>query len=98
MKLIDKALEDVGLSHFNKKYIYTLSGGEQQRVALARTFVKPGNIILTDEPTGNLDEKNSEIVFNLLDKLKHDNKTVVIVTHNIELAKKCDILIDIRNL
>ena len=95
IKLIDNALLKVGLQKFNKKLVYTLSGGEQQRVALARTIIKPGSIVLTDEPTGNLDEKNGNIVFDLLEQLKKDNKTVVIVTHNLELARRCDNLIEI---
>ena len=95
IKLINEALEKVGLSEFNKKPVYTLSGGEQQRVALARTIIKPGNIVLTDEPTGNLDEYNGNIVFDLLEQLKEQNKTVIIVTHNLELAKKCDYLVEL---
>ncbi|MFV0380121.1 MAG: ATP-binding cassette domain-containing protein [Anaerorhabdus sp.] len=60
----------VDLSDLNKQLVCTLSGGEQQRVALARTIIKPGNIVLTDEPTGNLDEYNGNIVFELLKDLK----------------------------
>ena len=95
IKLINEALEKVGLSEFNKKPVYTLSDGEQQKVALARTIIKPGNIVLTDEPTGNLDEYNGNIVFDLLEQLKEQNKTVIIVTHNLEIAKKYDYLVEI---
>jgi len=95
--LIETALKEVGLADSLKKYVYTLSGGEQQRVALARTMIKPGNIILTDEPTGNLDEKNSDIVFELLKNLKNQNKTIIIVTHDLEIAKKCDQVINLNN-
>ncbi len=68
----------------NRK-IYTLSGGEQQRVALARLIVKPCQIILADEPTGNLDEENTEIVIKLLFKMNEQGKTIIMVTHNHSL-------------
>lgn len=91
--LIKKALKDVSLNNYENKKIYTLSGGEQQRVALARAILKPGNIILADEPTGNLDSKNSQLVMKILKKLQSDGKTIIIVTHDNELAKKCDRII-----
>lgn len=87
---INNALKSVGLENYNKKKVYTLSGGEQQRVALARVILKKGNIILADEPTGNLDDNNSEIVMNILKKLQKEGKTIVIVTHNQKIADQCD--------
>lgn len=75
----------------------TVSGGEAQRVALARCILKPGDLILADEPTGSLDPKMSDEVFSLLLSLRNDyNKTILIVTHDMDMAKKCDRAIDIN--
>lgn len=83
----EEALEFVGLSDKINQYVYTLSGGEQQRVALARLLVKKCNIILADEPTGSLDRKNADIVMELLDKLNKIGKTVIVVTHDEKAVK-----------
>lgn len=76
------ALEKVGLQDKLYNKIYTLSGGEQQRIALARLFLKKCNIILADEPTGSLDTKNAQIVMSSLLDLNQEGKTVIIVTHD----------------
>lgn len=89
-KKINEALELVDLNEFNDKKIFTLSGGEQQRVALARVILKKGNIILADEPTGNLDVENTDKVMKILKKLKEDGKLIIIVTHSLSLADECD--------
>lgn len=89
-KKINEALELVDLNEFNDKKIFTLSGGEQQRVALARVILKKGNIILADEPTGNLDAENTDKVMKILKKLKEDGKLIIIVTHSLSLANECD--------
>lgn len=68
------------------KKIYQLSGGEQQRVAIARLYLKESDYIFADEPTGNLDIKNRDMVFELLKKLNESGKAVVYVTHDLELA------------
>lgn len=81
-KTPEKALEEVGLTDKIDSKVYTLSGGEQQRVALARLMVKKCDIVLADEPTGSLDRKNAQNVIELLQKLNHDGKTVVMVTHD----------------
>ena len=78
------------MNEFNDKKIFTLSGGEQQRVALARVILKKGNIILADEPTGNLDVENTDKVMKILKKLKEDGKLIIIVTHSLSLANECD--------
>ena len=75
-----------------------LSGGQQQRVAIARAIINNPSIILADEPTGNLDPENSEIVFNLLIKIvKNYNSSLLMVTHNIDLAKKLERIITITD-
>ena len=75
--------------------IYNLSGGEQQRIALARVILKESSLILTDEPTGNLDPENSQKIFNILKRLNKDGKTIVMVTHNKDLAQQCDRIVKI---
>lgn len=77
-----EALAKVHLDVDLKAKVYTLSGGEQQRVAIARLFLKPGSIILADEPTGNLDHENGEEVIMMLKSLSMQGKTVVVVTHD----------------
>lgn len=76
--------------------VNTLSGGEQQRVALARTMVKPGNLILADEPTGSLDVEAAEISFSFIRSLaKEHGKSVMMVTHSPQLANRADRIIDL---
>lgn len=84
---IDTALKQVGLSGFEKRKIFTLSGGEQQRVALAKIILKNPKIILADEPTGSLDSKNRDYVLNILRGFNKQGKTIVVVTHDTEVAK-----------
>lgn len=86
-----KLLESVGLGEKTHRLATQLSGGEQQRVAIARALANQPSIILADEPTGNLDVKNSAIVFDLLMRLAKENgQAIVLVTHNPEIANKCD--------
>ena len=85
---INEALESVWLKGHNKKKIYELSGGEQQRVALARVILKKCEIIFADEPTGNLDKENRDIVFEILKRLNDEGKTIVFVTHDLDLAER----------
>ena len=89
-------LSDIGLDHRRNNLPSELSGGEQQRVAIARAISFNPEIILADEPTGNLDRKNTELVSNLLLNYSRKKKiSLVIVTHNISLAKKCDRIINL---
>ncbi|PIO48347.1 MAG: ABC transporter [[Chlorobium] sp. 445] len=82
-------LERVGLGHRLSHYPAQLSGGEQQRVAIARSFINRPKILFADEPTGNLDAETSEKIEQLLFELNHDKgTTLVVVTHNLELAQK----------
>lgn len=87
---IMEALEAVGLKGMEKKKVCQCSGGEQQRAAMARLLLKPCELILADEPTGNLDPQNKEKVYELLKEMNVQGKTVIIVTHDMELAKRCD--------
>ena len=82
------ALENVGLGHRIEHRPSQLSGGEQQRVCIARALINKPNILLADEPTGNLDVKNGEIVMEIIRKLVDEGHTVVVVTHNMDIAKQ----------
>ena len=87
----NKILSDIGLNHRKNNLPSELSGGEQQRVAIARAISFNPEIILADEPTGNLDKKNTEIVSDLLLNYSTKKKiSLILVTHNMSLAKKCD--------
>ena len=97
IKKAEKFLKEVNLSHRLNHFPSDLSGGEQQRVAIARTLISETKIILADEPTGNLDYKNSQEVFSYFLKLKEKNKIILIATHNRELAKKADYTLSLTN-
>ncbi|EAI7262336.1 ABC transporter ATP-binding protein [Campylobacter lari] len=84
------ALEKVGLSHRLTHLPSQLSGGEQQRLCIARALVNDPEILLADEPTGNLDEANEKNILELFCKLKQDGKTIVLITHNPDLATFAD--------
>lgn len=88
---IDELLRKVGLEAARGKYPYQLSGGEQQRVSVARSLAKNPAIIFCDEPTGALDEKNSKQILKILQELNHDYQTtVVVITHNCGIAEMAD--------
>ena len=97
VKRAEKFLSDVNLSKRLYHFPSDLSGGEQQRVAIARSLISETQIILADEPTGNLDLKNSHEIFSYFLKLKKKNKVVIIATHNRELARKADYTLIIKN-
>lgn len=92
---ISEALAKVGLEGFEKRKIFELSGGEQQRVAVARIILKPSKIVLADEPTGSLDEGNRDMIINLLRMLNDKGKTVVLVTHDKSVSEHCDRVINL---
>lgn len=92
---IKEVLEAVGLAGFEKKKVYQCSGGEQQRVAIARLMLKPCELILADEPTGSLDHENKMKVVDLLKGFQREGKTVVLVTHDEDLMHLGDPLIRI---
>ena len=91
------ALERVGLADRAKHLPSQLSGGEQQRVCVARALINYPEIILADEPTGNLDDKNEEIVVDLFHKLHEDGTTLVVVTHDPEVAEVAQRMVVLRH-
>lgn len=90
---IADVLKYVGLDKFGNYPVYKLSGGEQQRVAMARIILQECDLILADEPTGSLDSKNRDIVMNILKEMKRKNKTILMVTHDAYVAENCDRII-----
>lgn len=99
-KAIDgmQILEEVGLKDHAKKFPVSLSGGEQQRVSIARAIAKNSDILLCDEPTGALDSETGQKVLGLLLKLaKNYKKTIIIVTHNQNIAKMADVVMHVKN-
>lgn len=90
-------LQKVGLSDKLKNTPAQLSGGQQQRVAIARALINHPKIILADEPTGNLDSKSGADVIKLLHQLHHEGQTIVLVTHDMELAKQAQRIIIIKD-
>ena len=97
-KMAMELLTAVGLKNRIFHYPHQLSGGEQQRVAIARSLISNPEILIADEPTGNLDKKNSEDVIKLLFQLKQDfGSTLILVTHDTSVAQLCDRIIKLDN-
>jgi len=95
---MNELVERIGIAHRVKNRIQDLSGGERQRAAICRALMNRPDIILADEPTGALDEKNREQVFDLLLELVADeNCTLVMATHDGELAERCDRVLIVKN-
>ena len=94
-KLKAEALQRVGLPDASRKKIYELSGGEQQRVAIARLLLKPCDLVLADEPTGSLDAENRDEVLRMLCELNASGKTIVLVTHDEQVAESCNRVIEL---
>ena len=94
----EEILTDLGLKDRLYHFPNQLSGGEQQRVAIARAIINKPELILADEPTGNLDEENSQVIADLLFNVSQKyQKSLCLVTHDLELANKCDRLMKIDN-
>jgi len=94
IELFNNILGKLSISHLIKKYPNQLSGGEQQRVAVARALINQPRILLADEPTGNLDNKNAINLYDLFLELKEDwNQSIIMVTHNENLTKQSDQII-----
>ncbi len=98
-KIAEEKLRAVGLDEtYFKRLPAMLSGGEQQRVAIARALASDAKIILADEPTGNLDTENSEVVIDLLQKLAHEEGyCVIVVTHDLSIADKADEVLRLKD-
>ena len=95
--LAEKLLKEFGLENRMNHYPYQMSGGEQQRVAIARAIVNDPKLLFADEPTGNLDRKNTHLILNYLFKLKKNNRLIIIATNNRDLAKKTDLRLTLSN-
>lgn len=94
----EEILTDLGLKDRLYHFPNQLSGGEQQRVAIARAIINKPELILADEPTGNLDEENSQVIADLLFNVSQKyQKSLCLVTHDLELANKCDRMMKIDN-
>lgn len=90
-------IKDMDIESIKDITVEKISGGEKQRVAIARALVNNPKYILADEPTGALDRKNANNVMDILQKLKRDGKTVIVITHDIDIANKCDRQIEISD-
>lgn len=90
-----RALEQVGLQLPLKEKIFHISGGEQQRVAIARGYLKDFDLLLADEPTGSLDGKNRDAIINLLDQFHQKGKTIIVVSHDPVVMESCQRVVEI---
>ncbi|MDD4532139.1 MAG: ATP-binding cassette domain-containing protein, partial [Bacilli bacterium] len=90
-------IKKLKLEQIIKEKVNYLSGGEKQRVALARALINKPRIIICDEPTGNLDEKNANQVISILKQFLSDDKMIIIVTHDNNVAKQCDLILRLRD-
>ncbi len=92
-----KILERLGMGNRINHYPNQLSGGEKQRVAIARALINDPEIILADEPTGNLDSKNGQEVLDILEELHRGGKTIIVVTHDQSVAKRCERIVRLKD-
>lgn len=93
----ENLLERLGLKGKEKRQIFEISGGEMQRVAIARALANSPEILLCDEPTGNLDSKNTERVMEIFEEVNREGTTVLMVTHDLNLARRAKIVIEMKD-
>lgn len=96
-KIVMDCLDKMGISDLAKKYPTKISGGQKQRCAIARAIASGNDVILADEPTGALDKATGNEIMNILKSLNEQGKTIIIVTHDIEIAKQCNRIISIED-
>lgn len=96
-KRVKKIMEELGIEELAKKLPAEISGGQQQRVAVARAFVSDNELILADEPTGALDHDNSKKIMEILKKKNEEGKTIVLVTHDENVAAYCKNIVKIQD-
>jgi lipoprotein-releasing system ATP-binding protein len=100
-EVASRALEKlrmVGMENYAQKVSARLSGGQQQRVAIARALINDPDIIMCDEPTGNLDKANSQNVFDIFRELSHQNhQTIIAVTHDVDFARGSDYVVEMQD-
>lgn len=94
---VNEILGKIGLSNKRKKLVTRLSGGERQRVAIARGMINEPDLLLADEPTGALDSETGKLIMDSLKRINEFGTTVIIVTHNTDIAKQCDRIIKIKD-
>lgn len=94
---VKNALKSVGIEALASKKVSKLSGGQKQRVAIARAIVNNPSIILADEPTGSLDTKTADEIMSVFKELNKADKTIIIITHDINIAKQCERIIEIND-
>ena len=94
-RIIKDCLKEVDLAGYENKKIFTLSGGEQQRVAIAKILAKDCNVVFADEPTASLDNENKMVIINLLKQLKTQEKTIIVVSHDYDLRSISDFVIEL---
>ncbi|MFJ5768964.1 ABC transporter ATP-binding protein [Psychrobacillus sp. NPDC093180] len=90
-------LDEMGISEKKNQKPDRLSGGEKQRVAIARALVNEPGLILADEPTGSLDEETTESILNLFDRVHKNGATIIVITHDIEVAERADRILHLQN-
>lgn len=96
-RIVKEKLELMGIDDLKSKLPTKISGGQQQRCAIARALASDNNIILADEPTGALDSKTGEEIMNVLKELNDMGKTVIIVTHNMDIARQSDRILEMND-
>ncbi len=95
--LVKGALAQVGMNGYEKRKIRTLSGGQKQRIAIARSIINEPKLILADEPTAALDSNTANEIMTLFKNLKNESRTIIIVTHDLNIAKSCDRIIKLKD-